>query len=72
MEVSMKQAAQHCLPTVRAIAKRPWISDRTLQLIDQRTDACTARNLAAERRLDAQVKHSVKRDRDAWLDDLLV
>ena len=52
-------------------AHKPWISSRTLHLLEETDDARASRNPHLEKILHGQVKQSVKMDRSQWLDDLL-
>lgn len=58
------------LPEIKSKPKRPWISDSTLQLIDQRSEARRTKNQEWEKRLTKEIKFSVKMDRNRWLIDL--
>ena len=60
------------LPTKTLSARWPWISEWTLQLIEQRNDARLAGDYAAEMRLSAAVKRSAKDDRKEWLESSLI
>jgi len=53
-------------------AKRPWISQRSLDLIDQRENARKQGWGWAEKDLHCRVRASVKQDRKKWIDDELV
>ena len=71
MATSFQQSAVRCLHQTKRQARKPWISSRTLHLLEERDKARTSRNLHLEKMLHGQVKHSVKMDRSQWLDDLL-
>ena len=68
---SMLQASHRSLPRVKAVAKQRWISERTLHLIDLRSEARISKDWPGEKRLNTNVKQSVKKDRNDWLDGLL-
>ena len=67
----MKHAAQAILPQHKHIRHRPWISDLALSLIDQRSHARIANDIALERQRNRQIKIQVKSDRAAFFDRLL-
>ena len=71
MATSFQQSAERCLHQTKRQARKPWISSRTLHLLEERDKARTSRNLHLEKMLHGQVKQSVKMDRSQWLDDLL-
>ena len=71
MNESFKQAAETILPKVRAQARKPWISSRTLRYIDERNHARLLGNEVDEKSLTKLVKQSVKQDRTSWLHDAL-
>ena len=50
--------------------KRPWISARTLHLLDLRVVARTTNNFEEEIRLHKLVRQSAKKDRNNWLTEL--
>ena len=66
-----QQSAVRCLHQTKRQARKPWISSRTLHLLEERDKARTSRNRHLEKMLHGQVKQSVKMDRSQWLDDLL-
>lgn len=53
------------------IAKRPWISSYTLDLIAQRTKCRSINDWHGELDLHRTIRNSVKYDRRAWLDEKL-
>ena len=67
----MRQAAEEVLPIVKATARRPWISERTLRYIDERSQERAANNKVLEAQKHKLVKASVKQDRTSWLHELL-
>ena len=71
MATSFQQSAERCLHQTKRQARKPWISSRTLHLLEEREKARTSRNPHLEKMLHGQVKQSVKMDRSQWLDDLL-
>ena len=70
MATSFQQSAERCLHRTKRQAHKPWISSRTLHLLEERDDARASRNPHLEKILHGQVKQSVKMDRSQWLDDL--
>ena len=56
-------AALSTLPTVSYIAKKPWISRATLDLIKQRDVHRRSNEYDQEKSLNVQIRHSAKRDR---------
>ena len=62
--------ATQTLPNKRAVPKQPWISQRTLDLISQRQQACSMGHLDLERELYKKVRRSAKEDRSNWLDEV--
>ena len=71
MATSFQQSAERCLHQTKRQARKPWISSRTLHLLEERDKARTSRNPHLEKMLHGKVKQSVKMDRSQWLDDLL-
>ena len=51
--------------------RRPWITERTLRIIEDRGSARQWGDNAEERRLNVAIRQSVKRDRGIWLNDLV-
>lgn len=64
------EAAGAALPKVTAAKRKPWISQATMGLVEQRRLAHTRNQFAEERRLHTEVKKSAKRDKKKWLEDL--
>ncbi len=64
-------AANANLPHTRALPRRPWISERTLSLIDERAEARATRQYEQEIHLNKRIKQSVRADKDQWLQDLV-
>ena len=71
IEDSFRKAAAEILPDRAAKPKRPWISNRTLELIEKRW-ALRGGNVtvANEQALNRKIRASAKQDREAWLDRL--
>ena len=67
---SMTSAASCTVPRETFVAKRPWISHSTLNLIEQRHGARTAQYHNKESLLHRQVKKSAKKDRERWLQNM--
>ena len=68
---AFRDAAESCLPRRAKVAKRPWISTNTLELLEKRDVARTRGDTTGERSLSKQIKHSVADDREIWLNQLL-
>ena len=71
LNTALNAAAERHLPKHAFERKRPWISDATLDLIQQRQEARIAGDWEREKTLYKKTKLSVKRDRGAWLEDML-
>ena len=65
-------AAAECVPDIVFVLRRPWISEVTVQLISQRSDARAAGDYSVEKRIHKEVRKSAKVDRARWLDEALV
>ena len=63
-------AAESALPEVHTSKRKPWISQSTLDLIEQRRLARTVNDFVEEAKLHKLVKKSAKSDRKKWLEDL--
>ena len=63
--------ADICLPKQEVKAKRPWISKRTLNLVEKRVSARKNAAFDEEKAWAKEVKKSVAHDRKVWLEDLL-
>ena len=68
--MAMKEASKK-IPVTTTCARKPWISARTLALIDRRNNARISGNHALESDYNRQIKSSAKHDRKIWLEDLL-
>ena len=64
-------AADKVLPISTIPPRHPWISQKTLALIEARALARMRSQFGIEQGLGKQIKASVKQDRSAWLDGLL-
>ena len=64
-------AEGNTLPRRTAVPKRPWISNRTLALIEERCIERRRLHLENERRLTKAIKSSIKNDRAVWLESIL-
>ena len=58
-------------PATTSKPHKPWIGDKTLDLLDQRIVARSNRNLRGEKALTAAIRASVKADGTNWLNNLL-
>ena len=63
------QTASQTIGQQGPVAGRPWISSHTLRLIAERNRYRQLNDPVAERRLHKEIRSSVKRDRQAWLDE---
>ena len=68
---SIRQAAKDTLPQKPIHQKKPWISGKTLAMIEERNDYRVKNDGTNERRLNRLIKQQVKLDRYQWLDNLL-
>lgn len=71
MAEAFEGAATDVLPSRAVVARRPWISDATLSLIEARNEA---RRLGASEReilLNKRIKAAVKTDKNSWLDSMV-
>ena len=68
----MLEAAKEILPTIPVQRKRPWISTRTLHLIEERNQERTdGANTDTVKRLNKQIQLSARADRKHWLDEAI-
>ncbi len=63
----VQEAMEATLPELKATPKRPWIGNRTLDLVNQRDLARKHRQRPLEVALNKQIRTSAKRDRAVWL-----
>jgi len=66
----MSSALAAHLPNDILPKKKPWISDRTLDLLEKRNSARALGDVASERSLQRRVRKPVKQDRSRWLQQL--
>ena len=71
MRICYEKVAGECLPKVSRRARKPWISNITLQLISDRDVARAQHNHALEKHLTKSIKFAVKTDRTQWLNNML-
>ena len=71
MAQAFHSAASLVIPKLPIVARHPWISDRTMDLIQLRTEARKQGSVDGEKSLNDKVKQSVKADRSLWLEGLL-
>ena len=64
-------AAKELLPQQKATARKPWISNKTFELIDRRNDLRIAGKHREEIELQREIKKSVKHDRRNYLEELV-
>ena len=69
--IVLHAAAKAVLHTpLKAAPRRPWISSKTLRLIDRRNELRMSGNHVEEGVLQKEIRSSVRVDRRAWLDEL--
>eukprot|EP00959_Pyramimonas_sp_CCMP1952_P149556 3129274-Pyramimonas_sp.AAC.1 len=61
-------AAKAELPRRERATKQPWVTQRTLDLIAERSIARSRNNKILEKQLLKEVRKSVKQDKTAWVD----
>ena len=66
----MDSASDH-VPLLSATPRRPWISSRTLFLIEQRNEARVRNSREDVQALNKQVQISARADRKRWLDEAI-
>ena len=71
LQDTVRVAVERNIPVLPAEAKRPWISQATLDLIQERTRAHIDQNWPLEKDLRKQVHRSARSDRGRWLEDLV-
>ena len=71
MRICYEKVAGECLPKVSRRARKPWISNITLQLISDRDVARAQHNHELEKHLTKNIKFAVKTDRTQWLNNML-
>ena len=67
---SVAAALLQYVPVESTKVNKPWISSRTLDLLNQRREARVNGNWNVEKQLQKEVKKSAKKDRSNWLEDL--
>ena len=68
---SIRTAINDHLPTKPRIAKKPWISNTTLELIERRNQFRQQNDSTNDREISKQIKKQVRLDRQNWLNELL-
>ena len=71
MRVCYEKVAAECLPKLCRKARRPWISNITLQQISDRDAARAQHNYELEKELTKNIRTAVKKDRTQWLNNML-
>ena len=71
MTQAFRKAATATLPETEMKAHRPWISDRSLDLLHQMATARQEGEYHPEKLLHHRIKASVREDRAQWLEELL-
>ena len=69
--MAIKKAAETAIPASRS-AKRPWISEETLKLADEKRALKQTRNASAQKEqqykgLCKKVKKSARQDKERWI-----
>ena len=67
---SLRHAESTCLPEAPCTGKKPWISDRTMDLIQRRRKARSQAAFEVEMQLNKEVKLSARKDKRNWLSEL--
>ena len=67
---AFKVAEQQVLPKMPVVRRKPWISDSTISLIEQRRLARQHFDSDGEKLLHKAIKKSARKDRRTWLLDL--
>ena len=70
LKLKMNDAATKHIPKTKQQPKKPWVSDRTMQLIGRRSDARVASKWNLEKELRKETKRSARKDRAEWLREL--
>ena len=71
IEAAIKKAAEATIPASRS-AKKPWISEETLKLEDEKRALKQTRNASAQKEqqykgLCTKVKKSARQDKERWI-----
>ena len=71
IEVAIKKAAETTIPASRS-AKKPWISEETLKLADEKRTLKQTKNISSQEEqqykdLCKKVKKSVRQDKECWI-----
>ena len=69
---SILNAAEKVLPQIEVSPHRPWISSRTLKYIDQRNNARQQKNQVDEKKIQKQIRASMKQARTIYLRKILI
>ena len=67
---SLRLAESKCLPELRGVKKKPWISERTLDLIQRRSRLRSQGLVESEKQLTKEIQRSASSDRRTWLCEL--
>ena len=70
LQKAMLLSAQQSIPCRQACQKRPWITARTLELIELRDGARANNQVALMQAFQRQIRLAAKADRRAWLNEL--
>ena len=71
MKKAMEKSVETCIPAKGTVAKKPWISQRTLQLIEKRTRAHIDQDWRSEKKFRKEVHKSARADKSDWLENLV-
>ena len=63
-------ACMETIPQRQNVANKPWISERTLSLLDEKRAARLENDWVSEKLLRRRSRNSAKKDRTAWLENL--
>ena len=71
LQAACEIAASMTLSQIEVQPKRPWISNNTLSLIEERSKARISKDWKNEQDMTKAIKLSVKADKSTWLNNLI-
>ena len=69
MTQAIKQASRDAFPEIPPRAKKPWVSNQTLKLIDGRKKARHSQQFQHAGALHKQIQKQARKDKKIWLED---
>ena len=69
--LSMQYAATTALPRLKVTARKPWIRNTTLELMQLRNNARSSSQTRLEQELNQKIKAAAKQDRAQWIEQML-